>query len=39
MPLRQIIAILAYLAAIVPDWPDANDIASITRAAIAEFQS
>ncbi len=37
LPLRQIIAVLAYLAAEVPGSPDADDIASIAQAAVAEF--
>jgi hypothetical protein len=37
LPLRRIIAILAYLAAEVPGWPDADENAAIATAAIAEF--
>jgi hypothetical protein len=37
MPSRQIIAILAYLAAEAPGWPDANENAAIALAAVAEF--
>lgn len=36
VPLRKIIALLAYLAAEIPCWPDADDIAEIAEAAIAE---
>jgi hypothetical protein len=38
LPLAQIIAILAYLAAEVPCWPDADDLAAIATSAIAECQ-
>lgn len=37
LPLRHIIAILAYLAAEVPGWPDADENAAIAQAAVAEF--
>jgi len=36
VPLRKIIALLAYLSAEIPCWPDADDIAGIAEAAIAE---
>jgi len=38
LPARKIVAILAYLAAEVPCWPDDPDeIAAIVRAAVGEF--
>jgi hypothetical protein len=37
LPLQHIIAILAYLAAEVPGWPDADQNAAIAQAAVAEF--
>ena len=37
MPLHQIIAVLAYLAAEVPCWPDSDENAAIAQAAVAEF--
>jgi hypothetical protein len=36
LPVRQIIAILAYLHAHVPCWPDADAIATIAENAVAE---
>lgn len=37
MPLHRIIARLAHLCAEVPCWPDADEIAAIAEAAVAEF--
>jgi hypothetical protein len=37
MPLRHVIAVLAYLAAEVPGWPDANQNAAIAQTAVVEF--
>jgi hypothetical protein len=36
VPLHRIIALLAHLAAEVPCWPNADDIAEIAEAAVAE---
>lgn len=36
VPLRKTIALLAYLSAEIPAWPEADDIAGIAEAAIAE---
>ena len=39
LPLRQIIDVLAYLAAEVPCWPDADEIAAIATAAVVVEQA